>query len=70
MSNRYCRSNYLVDWQVRDVVDSRRNSQLMRKGRKMGRWRAMLDLAEPLQRELGAETSAYSNAELEQAINS
>jgi hypothetical protein len=40
----------------------------MRKGRKFGTWRAVLDLAESLNRDLGPHTCDYSEEEIEDAI--
>lgn len=49
-------------------IDALRNSHLVRQGRKMGRWRAVLDLAESICGELVANTSKFSEKELEESI--
>lgn len=49
-------------------MDAQHNSELTRKGRKMGRWRAVADLAEAMSGELGPHTSAYSDQQLQRAL--
>ncbi|KAE9367226.1 hypothetical protein N431DRAFT_472230 [Stipitochalara longipes BDJ] len=50
------------------LLDSEHNSELMEKGRKLGTWRTILDLAESLNRDLGPQTCAYTEKEIEDAI--
>lgn len=49
-------------------IDARCNSELTKRGRSMGMWRAVLDLAEPLGLQLGDKTCAYGNGELGKKI--
>ena len=45
-------------------LDSQHNSELTRKGRTMGTWRAVADLAEAMMMELGPHANAYSDKQL------
>ncbi|EON63523.1 hypothetical protein W97_02751 [Coniosporium apollinis CBS 100218] len=45
-------------------MDTQHNSELTRKGRTMGPWRAVVDLAEAMALELGPHTNGYSDAQL------
>lgn len=49
-------------------VDACRKSRLHQAGRRLGLYRGILDIAEALQNDLGPDTCAYSEAELEKAI--
>ncbi|EOD48733.1 hypothetical protein UCRNP2_4508 [Neofusicoccum parvum UCRNP2] len=49
--------------------DTHRNSKLWRSGRRLGMWRAVLDLAEAIREDLGPDLAGYSNEELDKAIN-
>lgn len=49
-------------------IDAQRNSLLVRTGRDMGTWRAILDLAETLRADLGCMTCMYGDKELEKRI--
>ncbi|TID18239.1 hypothetical protein E6O75_ATG06315 [Venturia nashicola] len=49
-------------------LDAQHHSQLVRKGRKMGMNRAILDTAEAIKESLGPDTNAYSEEELEKAL--
>ena len=49
-------------------VDADRNSQFCHRGRRMGYYRAALDVAEALNEELGPDTGAYSNAEIQKRV--
>jgi hypothetical protein len=49
-------------------LDTKYNSELVRKGRSFGIWRAILDLAESLRSDLGPHTCAYSEKELKAKI--
>ena len=49
-------------------LDARRNSYLTSSGRKLGRWRAVLDLAEPLKESLGNGAVVHGNQQLEELI--
>lgn len=53
----------LVMW-----IDATTHSQLVQKGRKMGTWRALLDLAEPLSTALGPAAGLYGEDELDQIV--
>jgi len=44
------------------------NSQLTAKGRKFGTWRGVIDLAEALREDLGSETCAYGDDDIEKEI--
>ncbi|KAJ9630871.1 hypothetical protein H2203_001396 [Taxawa tesnikishii (nom. ined.)] len=50
-------------------LDTQWGSQLVRKGRTMGTWRAIADLAEAMKEELGPHTGAYSESELQNALS-
>lgn len=45
-------------------MDSQHNSELTRKGRTMGTWRAVADLAEAMTMELGPHANSYSDKQL------
>ena len=45
-------------------IDADHNSQFCRKGRRMGHYHAVLDIANALREELGQNTGAYSEEEL------
>ncbi|CZR52596.1 uncharacterized protein PAC_02473 [Phialocephala subalpina] len=45
-------------------LDSSYNSEIIKKGRKYGTWRAILDLAESVNRDLGRDTCAYGEDEI------
>ena len=45
-----------------------RQSEFVKKGRRMGRYRAVVDLAEAIGTELGSSLSAYSDQDLEKAL--
>jgi hypothetical protein len=49
-------------------LDSQHNSELTRKGRSMGTWRAVADLAEAMTIELGPHANGYSNKQLEKVL--
>jgi hypothetical protein len=49
-------------------VDAERNSMLQRRGRIMGKWRAILDLSGAIEEECGPNLNGYSNNELEQRL--
>jgi hypothetical protein len=49
-------------------LDAQHNSELTRKGRTMGVWRAVADIAEAMTLELGPRTSGYSNKELHKVL--
>ncbi|KAE9981709.1 hypothetical protein EG327_006110 [Venturia inaequalis] len=49
-------------------LDAQHHSELVRKGRKMGMNRAIVDVAESITEALGPEINAYSEAELEKAL--
>lgn len=49
--------------------DTHRNSKLWRRGRRLGMWRAVLDLAEAIREDLGPDLAGYSNEELDKAID-
>lgn len=49
-------------------LDTELNCQMVRKGRKYGTWRAVLDLAESVNRDLGSDTCAYSEDEIVGAL--
>ncbi|KAL9122368.1 MAG: hypothetical protein Q9187_001085 [Circinaria calcarea] len=49
-------------------VDADHNSQLCRKGRRMGVYRGMVDIAEAIKENLGTDLCAYSEAELAAAV--
>lgn len=51
-------------------LDAQHNSELTRKGRNMGPWRAVADLAEAMTVELGPHTNGYSNKELAKVLES
>jgi hypothetical protein len=51
-------------------LDAQHNSELTRKGRNMGRWRAAADLAEAMTLELGPHTNGYSSKELAKVLES
>ncbi|KAI9742878.1 MAG: hypothetical protein M1818_003607 [Claussenomyces sp. TS43310] len=48
--------------------DANLHSQLVRKGRKLGIWRAILDVAECMQHDLGLSHCAYSDNELDEVL--
>lgn len=50
-------------------LDAERSSELVMKGRKTGIWRAILDLAEAANRDLGPHTCAYSEEEIVKALD-
>ncbi len=49
-------------------LDAQHNSELTRKGRNMGPWRAVADLAEAMTVELGPHTNGYSHEELAKVL--
>jgi len=49
-------------------ADASVRSELCRKGRRLGTWRAILDLSESISRDLGPDTCAYSSNELSKAL--
>jgi hypothetical protein len=49
-------------------IEVTRKSQLVRRGRKMGIWRAVLDLAEPLLIRLGPNNGMYNEDELSNSV--
>ncbi|KKY27993.1 hypothetical protein UCRPC4_g00728 [Phaeomoniella chlamydospora] len=49
-------------------IDATFHSDLVQKGRNMGTWRALLDLAEPLSKALGVDVGLYSQDELDQIV--
>lgn len=49
--------------------DTHRHSKLWRRGRRLGMWRAVLDLAEAIREDLGPDLAGYSNEELDKAID-
>jgi hypothetical protein len=56
----------LGTWVV--YLDAEYNSEFVKKGRGYGTWRAILDLAESVNRDLGPDTCAYSEEELVRAL--
>jgi hypothetical protein len=44
------------------------NSELCKKGRRLGLWRTILDLADALREDLGPNTCGYSDEELAQVL--
>jgi hypothetical protein len=49
-------------------LDAQQNSELVRKGRNMGMYRAIADTAEAIMEALGPDTNAYSNKQLKTAL--
>jgi hypothetical protein len=49
-------------------VDTSRNSILSQRGRHLGRWRTIVDLGQPIERDLGSELDGYSDQELEEEL--
>lgn len=49
-------------------VDCDLNSELCRKGRRLGLWRAVADISEAMREELGPDICAYDEWELDDAL--
>jgi len=49
-------------------VDCDTNSELCKKGRRLGLWRAVADISEAMREELGPNICAYSESELAKAL--
>ncbi|KAE9367622.1 hypothetical protein N431DRAFT_383412 [Stipitochalara longipes BDJ] len=49
-------------------LDCDTNSELCKKGRRLGLWRAIADISEAMREELGPNICAYSESELEEAL--